>query len=54
MYIAGIGQAVLELLRGVLFIARAGNEIIKLDFIHTKRTSFPTKIENGIHLEQVK
>ena len=41
-------------LRGVLFIVRAGNDIIKEDFIHTKRTSFATKIKIGIHLGELK
>ena len=41
-------------LRGVLFIVRAGSDIIKADFMHTKRTNFPTKMEIGIHLEELK
>ena len=33
----------------------ARNEVImKADFIHTKRTSFPTKIKIGIYLEELK
>ena len=40
------------LLRGVLFIVRAGNDIIKSDFIHTKRISFPTKIKIAILSEK--
>ena len=42
----GLGQAALELLRGILFIVRAGNDIIKADFMHTKRTNVLTKNEN--------
>ena len=41
-------------LRGVLFIVRAGNDIIKADFMHTKRTNFLTKMKIGIHLEELK
>ena len=41
-------------LRGVLFIGRAGNDIIKADFIRTKRTSCPTKIKIDIELEELK
>ena len=41
-------------LRGVLFIVRAGNDIVKEDFMHTKRTTFPTKIKIGIYLEELK
>ena len=41
-------------LRGVLFIVRAGSDIIKTDFMHTKRTNFPTKMKNGVHLEELK
>ena len=41
-------------LRGVLFIVRAGSDIIKADFMHTKRTNFPTKMKIGIHLEELK
>ena len=40
-------------LRGVLFIVRAGSDIIKVDFMHTKRTTFPTKMKIGIHLEKL-
>ena len=40
-------------LRGVLIIVRAGNEIIKADFIHTKRTTFPTKMKIGINIEEL-
>ena len=43
-----------EDLRGVLFIVRAGNDIIKSHFIHAKRTSFPAKIIIGIHVEELK
>ena len=41
-------------LRGVLFNVQAGNDIIKADFIHTKRTTFPTEMKIGIHLEELK
>ena len=41
-------------LRGVLFIVRAGNDIIKADFMHTKRTNLLTKMKIGIHLEELK
>ena len=41
-------------LRGVLFIVRAGSDIIKADFMHTKGTNFPTKMKIGIHLEELK
>ena len=34
-----------RLLRGVLFIVRARNDIIKVDFTHTKRTTFPTEMK---------
>ena len=44
----------LRVLRGVLFIVRAGSGIIKTDFMHTKRTNFPTKMKIGIHLEELK
>ena len=43
-----------EVLRGVLFIVRAGSDIIKTDFMHTKRTNFPTEMKTGIHLEELK
>ena len=43
-----------EELRGVLFIVRAGNDIIKADFTHTKRTTFPTKMKTGMHIEEPK
>ena len=43
-----------EYLRGVLFIVRAGSDIIKTDFMHTKRTTLPTKMKIGIHLEELK
>ena len=39
-------------LRGVLFIVRAGNDKIKADFMHTKRTTYPIKMKTGIHLEE--
>ena len=38
-------------IKGVLFIVRAGNDIIKADFVHTKRTTPSTKMKIGIHLE---
>ena len=41
-------------LRDVLFIVRAGNDIIEVDFMHTKRTTFPTKMKIGRHLEELK
>ena len=41
-------------LKGVLFIVRAGSDIIKTDFMHTKRTNFPTKMKIGVHLEELK
>ena len=43
---------VLKQLRGVLFIVRAVNDIVKADFIHTKRTTSPTKMKIGLHLEK--
>ena len=47
-------QAEGELLRGVSFIVRAGNDIIKADFKHTMRTTFPTEMKIGIHIEELK
>ena len=41
-------------LRGVLFIVRAGGDIIKVKFMHTKRTNCLTKMKIGIHLEELK
>ena len=41
-------------LRGVSFIVRAGGDIIKAEFIHTKRTNCLTKMKYGIHLEELK
>ena len=41
-------------LRGVLFIVRAGNDIVKADFMHTRRTTFPTKMKIGIYREELK
>ena len=41
-------------LRDILFIVRAGNDIIKADFMHTKRTNFLTKMKISIHLEGLK
>ena len=43
-----------EMLRCVLFIVQAGNDIIKADFVHIKRTTLPTKMKIGIHLEEPK
>ena len=37
-----------------LFIVRAGGDIIKAEFIHTKRTNCLTKMKIGIHLEELK
>ena len=44
----------MESTRGVSFIVRAGNDIIKADFMHTKRTNFLTKMKIGMHLEELK
>ena len=41
-------------LRDILFIVRAGSDIIKADFMHIKRTTFPTKMKTGILLEELK
>ena len=41
-------------LKGVLFIVRAGSDIIEADFMHTKRTNFPTKMKIGKRLEELK
>ena len=41
-------------LRGVLFIVRAGGDIIKAEFMHTKKTNCLTKMKIGIHLEELK
>ena len=41
-------------LRDVLFIVRAGSDIIKADFMHIKRTTFSTKMKTGILLEELK
>ena len=43
-----------EKLRDVLFIVRAESDIIKADFMHIKRTTFPTKMKTGILLEELK
>ena len=43
-----------EELRDVLFIVRAGSDIIKADFMHIKRTTFPTKMKTGILPEELK
>ena len=40
--------------RGILFVVRAGSDIIKADFMHTKRTTFSTEMKSGIHLEESK
>ena len=40
-------------LRGVSFIVRAGNDIIKADSMHTKRTTFPTIMKIGKGLEEL-
>ena len=44
----------MEMLRGVLFTVQAGNGIIKAIFVHTKRTTLPTKMKIGIHVEELK
>ena len=44
----------ISLFRGVLIIVRARNNIIKADFMHTKRTAFPSKMKIGIHLGELK
>ena len=41
-------------LRGVLFIVRAGGDIIKAEFMHAKRTNCLTKMKIGIDLEKLK
>ena len=43
-----------QVLRGMLFIVWAGNDIINADFVPSKITIFPTKIKSGIHLEELK
>ena len=43
-----------EVLRGILFIVSAGNDIIKADFMPFKRTNFPTKMKIGVHLKEIK
>ena len=43
-----------RVLRGVLFIVRAGGDIIKAEFMHTKRTNCLTKMKIGIHPEELK
>ena len=45
---------IFEQLIGVLFTVRAGNDIIKADFMHTKKTTFSTKMKIGIYLEELK
>ena len=47
-------QVIVKLLRGVLFIVRAGNGIIKTDFMYTNTINFLTKMKIGIHLEELK
>ena len=47
-------NSVEDYLRDVLFIVRAGSDIIKADFMHIKRTTFPTKMKTGILLEELK
>ena len=49
-----IFSTVIPKLRDVLFIVRAGSDIIKADFMHIKRTTFPTKMKTGILLEELK
>ena len=41
-------------LRDVLFIVRAGSDIIKADFMHITRTTLPTKMKTGMLLEELK
>ena len=38
----------------VFIIVQAGNDIIKVDIVDTKRTTLPTKMKIGIHLEELK
>ena len=45
---------ILKDLSYVLFVVRAGNDIMKGDFIHTKRTTFSAKMKVGICLEELK
>ena len=47
-------QLFVSIFRGVLFIVRAGNDIIKADFVHTKRITLNTEMKIGIHLEELK
>ena len=35
-------------------MVRAGNDMIKADFMRTKRTNFLAKMKIGIHLEELK
>ena len=49
-----VKKGLLRQLRGVLFIVRAGGDIIKAEFMHTKRTNCLTKMKIGIHLEELK
>ena len=48
------GIVIFGQLRDVLFIVRAGSDIIKADFMQIKRTTFPTKMKTGIVLEELK
>ena len=43
-----------EVLRGILLIVWAGNDIIKADFMPSKRTTFPTEMKIGMHIEELK
>ena len=43
-----------EVLRGILFIVWAENDIIKADFMPSKSTTIPAKMKIGIHLEELK
>ena len=43
-----------KFLRDVLFIVRAGSDIIKADFMYIKRITFPTKMKTGMLLEELK
>ena len=45
-------RASLKQLRRVLFIVRTGGDIIKAEFMHTKRTNCLTEMKIGIHLEE--
>ena len=43
-----------EQIKRCLFIVRAGNDIIKADFMHSKRSNVLTETKIGIHLEELK